>query len=137
MDWLDVVVKVATPVFAAGGLVGSGLTIWWNWGVEKRRLCLQRRQELIDTWRRELIPKMEGPVELRRGTKKYPFMRTPEYASLRPHLSPEFVQRLEGQALPINVRMNAKGEIGEVIGNFPHKEIIEEIARIERKWGLI
>src|SRR5579871_1921492 len=107
MDWPDILLKVAAPVFATGGIAGSALTIWWNWGVEKARLHTQRRQQLVDSWRQVLIPKMEGPVELGHGTKKYPFMRTPEYASLRPHLSSNLVERLEGQALTIDVRTNA------------------------------
>ena len=73
---------------------------------------------------------------LGKGTRKYPFMRTPEYASLRPHLSPELVARLEDSASHIDVRQK-DGQITAVVGDFPRKQIIEEIAKIERAWNLV
>ena len=49
------------------------------------------------------------------------------YASLRPHLKPELVRKLEGSTIQV------------VLGGppFPRNEIMEEIARIEREWQLI
>ena len=89
---------------------------------------LERRRDLVDTWRRELIPILNArEQQLGAGSRKYPFMRTSAYASLRPHLSAKFLEKLEGKALVI--------ELGN--GNFPHKQLIEEINRIEREWDLV
>jgi hypothetical protein len=78
------------------------------------------------SWRRDLLPKLEGPQQLGKGTRKYDFMRTPEYASLRPHLNAKLIKDLEGPALRI-----------DFAGEFPRRQLIEEIARIEREWKLV
>jgi hypothetical protein len=123
-DLLDLGAKYALPALLGGA---SGLlVIFANWGIEKRRMRIQRRQQLVDSWRRDLLPKLEGPQQLGKGTRKYDFMRTPEYASLRPHLNAKLIKDLEGPALRI-----------DFAGEFPRGQLIEEIARIEREWKLV
>jgi hypothetical protein len=132
MTWdqgLSIATMIVGPIL--GFIFGGWLTAKTQWGIEKQKMKVQRRRDLVDTWRRELIPLFEAPKVLGAGSRKYPFMRGTAYASLRPHLSAVFLKRLEGEALVIDM-----GKTG-VIGNFPHKELIEEIDRIEREWGLI
>jgi hypothetical protein len=51
---------------------------------------------------------------------------SPYYASLRPHLKPELLNRLEGKS-----RIAVAGE------RFPYELIANEIGRIEREWKLV
>src|SRR3981081_1471461 len=115
MDWSDILTKVLPASGLVGGIAGY-FASWVNWGIEKRRMRTQRRQQLVDGWRRELLPKLEGIQDLGHGTRRYPFMRTPEYASLRCYRSSEFLSKLEGTALQIDVRTK-DGHITEVVGD--------------------
>jgi hypothetical protein len=125
VDGLDVITRFVLPPLLGGA---AGLfTTWARWGVEKRRMRIQRRQQLLDRWRKELLA-VEGGVKHDGGVNKYPFMRVPLYASLRPHLSKEFVEELERKGL--------RGIVGGE-SDFPRRELIEEIARIEKKWKLV
>jgi hypothetical protein len=53
-------------------------------------------------------------------------MRTKQYSSLRPHLREEIIKGLEGRAIKIS--------LGD---NYQKRAILDEIARIERDWGLV
>ena len=123
--WIDILKYGFSAV--GGGVVGSILTAWNGWGIEKRRQKLQARRALVADWRKNLIPLLDGPQDIEAGTSKYPFMRNEHYSSLRPHIQPDLIKKLEG------------GTIIIVVGgdNYPRKVIIEEIARIEKKWKLI
>jgi hypothetical protein len=59
------------------------------------------------------------------GELKFAFMRWPVYASLRPHLTRDTLQKLEGEQRTIYA-----------VGDFPRRNLIEEIGRIEREWKL-
>jgi hypothetical protein len=132
MDYVvDFVFRYVLPTLGVAGIV----VLWAKWDIDKRRMRVQRRQQLVNAWRAELLPKLQGDQVLGRGTEKYPFMRTPEYASLRPYLKAELLAKLEDPTTHINVHQK-DGRI-TVIGDFPRKEIIEEIARIERGWKLV
>ena len=126
MEWAIVadLIKIV-----GGGAIGSVLTAWFGWGIEKQRMRVQRRRDYVDTWRRELLPAFDGPQEHGGGSMKYPFMRLPAYASLRPHLRKDFVKQLEQSARTIVLARE-----GDV---FPRRELIEEIGRIEREWKLV
>ena len=141
MTLLEVASTVPPPVLAFMGgclaFIGGWLTAKYQWRIEKQKMKVQHRRDLIATWRRELIPMITADgQQLGKGSSKYPFMRTAAYASLRPHLATKFVEQLEGEAITVNVHKRADGGLS-VIGNFPHKMLIEEIDRIERKWDLI
>lgn len=139
MSYVDVFITYVVPklpVLVGGVGIGGIASLWIKWGIEKQRMRIERRQKLVDAWRTVLLPKMEDAQALEKGTRKYPFMRTPEYASLRSHLPPKLVAMIEDSAIHINMRQN-DGHITDVIGDFPRKQILEEIARIERKWKLV
>ena len=76
-----------------------------------------RRQELIHTWRSQLLP------ALREGISRDEFLRLPAYATLRPHLSGEFKRRFETGGSTIN---ESDGPLRQLL--------VDEIARIERGW---
>jgi hypothetical protein len=124
-NWLDIITRYVLPPILGGA--GGLITIWANWGIEKRRQKLPARRALVADWRKNLIPLLGGPQDMEAGTSKYPFMRNEHYSSLRPNIQPDLIKKLEG------------GTIIIVVGgdNYPRKVIIEEIARIEKKWNLI
>ena len=125
--WLDIVTRYVIPPLLGGA--GGIITIYGQWGIEKRRQKLQAQRDLVSTWRKALVPLLNAQPEttVADGSYKYAFMYDENYASLRPHLRPEVVKRLEGQTIQV------------VLGGpaFPRTLIIEEIARIEKKWNLV
>lgn len=121
---LDIVTRYVLPPILGGA--GGLIVIWANWGIEKERSRIQARRALVTEWRDVIVPLLEGPQDLQEGIGKYPFMRTKQYSSLRQHLKKETVKELEGRAIKIS--------LGD---NYLKRVILEEIARIERDWGLV
>jgi hypothetical protein len=124
MDWSDIVTRYVLPPIL-GGVAGL-FSPWANWWIEKSRQRLQRRRELVTGWRMKLIPMLKENGEGESWTdQRGKLMASPYYASLRPHLLPEFAERLQKR------RQMTVGD------DFPISGLIEEIGRIERKWKLV
>lgn len=122
MDWwIDTLGK-----WGVGGAVVGMIGAAFAYFLERRRSLFTHRRALVEQWRKELLPAFESPQQLGKGSTKYPFMRLPAYASLRPHLSPKFLKRLEGNEIVFSLN-----------GDFPRRALIEEIARIEKDWQLV
>jgi hypothetical protein len=118
MDWTDFTTRFVIPPLL--GAFGGLTTAWALWGAEKRRMRVQRKQQLIHAWRTELLPALRDEIS------RTEFLNHPTYSSLRPHLSAEFIKRLETGSSTVN------------IGGGPLRLLfIDEIARIEREWKLI
>ena len=60
MDWLEIAKYAGAAL--GGGFVGSILTAWNGWGIEKRRLLRQQRSQLIADWRKliAVLPDIGG-----------------------------------------------------------------------------
>jgi hypothetical protein len=124
VTWLEILTQFVLPPLLGGA--GGITTVWMAWDVEKRRARLSRRAQLVDRWRDELIDRLdEAPVEDRDDDLNFAFMAWPVYASLRPHLTEKTLQKIEGPQRTIYV-----------LGDFPRRDLIEEIGRIERLWKL-
>ena len=69
-----------------GGVVGSLIAPWVNWGIEKRRQKLAYRRELVASWRKMIQSVTRNP---RDGGKSLVFHleRYDRFYSLKPHLS--------------------------------------------------
>jgi hypothetical protein len=121
MDW-DIIGRYVLPSVLG---IGTGLfSPWAGWGIEKRRQKLGRRRELVTAWRLNLIPLIKRNPDIE---TLLPFLLgSPYYASLRPHLKPDILRRLEGKA-----RVAVAGE------RFPFEIFADEIGRIERQWKLV
>jgi hypothetical protein len=92
----DFVTRFILPPVLGGA--GGFLTIFANWGIDKRKHRLQRRRELITGWRLELIPMVassQDSPEIWAGPKQAKVLSSPFYASLRPHLSQGAVKKIE------------------------------------------
>lgn len=133
-SWLDIVTRFVLPPILGGA--GGLITIWANWGIEKRRQRLQRRRELVTGWRMNLLPTLEGASVLWTGERKQKLLSSPYYASLRPHLSIGAIKRIEHDHIKIVISRTG-GPENSWLYHFPLNLIVEEIARIEKKWRLV
>ncbi|WP_202322153.1 hypothetical protein [Mesorhizobium sp. 113-3-9] len=123
MTWLEILTQLVLPPLLGGA--GGIVTVWMAWDVEKRRARLTRRAQLVDRWREELIGKLDAASVEDRDDLNFAFMAWPVYASLRPHLGDSTLQKIEGPQTTVYV-----------LGDFPRRNLIEEIGRIERLWKL-
>ncbi|CAN7442420.1 hypothetical protein [Mesorhizobium sp. LjNodule214] len=123
MTWLEILTQFVLPPLLGGA--GGITTVWMAWDVEKRRSRLARRAQLVDRWRDELIGKLDASAAETRGDLNFAFESWPVYASLRPHLTKDTLQKIEGPQRTVYV-----------LGDFPRRNLIEEIGRIERLWKL-
>ncbi|HWX17881.1 MAG TPA: hypothetical protein VNY07_14970 [Chthoniobacterales bacterium] len=114
---LDTFIRYGLPAILGSTVIAALVKLW-----QERRAA---RRDLIADWRENLVPLLDKPISLGEPKAKYPFMRHKSYASLRQHLKPDLVERLEAQQVLVASD-----------GSFPSTVIIEEIGRIERKWGL-
>lgn len=102
-----------------GGLAGSLVAPWINWGIEKRRNRFNYRKELITSWRNYL--ENQHMEEL--------ILESPVYSAIRPHLKPEVISDIENQRMA-----HVPGGRG---GNVKKQMILDEVARIEKEWKLV
>ena len=104
------------------GVLGSLVAPWVHWAIEKHRSKLQYRVGLVQEWRET----MDGC--LRDGRD---FMETRAYLSLRPHVSPDVLKKVEdGRGL------YATGSAVRP-GDARHQWLCDEIDRVEREWDLV
>jgi hypothetical protein len=124
---------------AFGAILGSLLTPWVNWGVEKRRLRQDARGRLIQQWRggnRELRDRETALARIAEDIKKgQPGpVALPETDPMQYEWSRRL--RLEMRTWAVNrVDDLRKLPIEDRIGKIP--DLLEaQILGIERKWGL-
>lgn len=125
---MDSTVKVAVIGALAGlisGALASLIAPWINWGIEKRRLRLQDRKELVDRWRdmcmnwRYHAPH-NAPARLHLGLER-------SWISLKPKLKKSVLNEVikhDEQAITYEQR--------EQLASI----LLDDIARLEKKWGL-
>jgi hypothetical protein len=127
---LDVSQAAILAILVGGVLLAFRLT------AKRTRERTMQRKEMIAAWRRELLPSGQEAINLPTASGEFSFMRSPAYASLRPHLSKAFRDRLEAERQIIQFIIE-DGRIVGVVGDYPYKQLGEEIARVEREWNLI
>ncbi len=117
------------------GALAGWAAAYLHWDVEKRRARLARRAALVDQWRRELLQGWQVADVNVVPPGGHPIVHRFEYASLRPHLSERIRASLEGVPLmPDRPGQPATVHVGRDV---LRKELISEIARIEREWKLV
>jgi hypothetical protein len=138
-SWLDILTRYVVPPILGGA--GGLITIWANWGIEKRKQRLQRHRELVTGWRMELIPMIRQPQNqpvVWAGERQRAVLSSPFYASLRPHLSESAIQEIEDPVMRIFARPNPTARpTHDWNHHFPLKIFVDEIARIEKRWKLV
>jgi hypothetical protein len=132
------------------GSIGSLFAPWANWGVEKRRKKHEYRKDLIKEWREMLAHTTFAythRVEEDNSTWIEILERDSRFYSLKPHLHPELLERLG---------TSRQTEVGKVLADVNETEaalvksgfkpyittgarrvLVDEIARLEKEWGLI
>jgi hypothetical protein len=85
-----------------------------------------------------LLPLVDGANVLWTSERKDKGLASPYYASLRPHLSKSAIEKIESSTIRIAVHLPASTKPGnDWPHNFPLHLLVEEIARIEKKWKLV
>ena len=123
MDWLEIAKYAGAAL--GGGFVGSILTAWNGWGIEKRRLLRQQRSQLIADWRKMIasLPDLGGWSGGDPACRA--IVRSEAFASLEPHLPRDLLDRLRKER---NLNVGA---------DFPRRKLSERVAELEKEWGLI
>lgn len=121
LDWTTIITSTAiATVFASFFAVVVAPHV--QWGIEKKRLLRERREQLINSARQAQAIE---PNKIER------FKRSPEYHAIRQYLDPKLVEKIESNTFQIDM----KGAEYEINNFWP--EIQSELSRLERKWGLI
>jgi hypothetical protein len=108
-----------------GGVIGSILTAWNGWGIEKRRLKRQQRSQLVENWRK-LIATLPDKGGWSAGDQDCrTFLRSEHFISLEAHLPTDLQDKL-GRERTVHVG-----------SNFPRRELSKRVADLERRWGLV
>jgi hypothetical protein len=114
----------------AAGATGSVVAPWVNWGIDKRRSRMQRRRELVDSWREGLSEWAQHPPNS--GTPD--FLLLSWFQTLIPHLSESATVLLRERKVVIQPKISFPGVSKE------SRYIVtvrEEIDRIEEMWKLV
>ena len=104
-----------------GGVVGSLIAPWVNWGIEKRRLRHQARLDFVRA-AHELLAQPPDRGELR---------NTSVYSRLRPYLSDRTKEIVESET--IHVQLGGRG--GGANNYVPH--MLDDLRKLEERWDLI
>ena len=111
-------------VAAIVGFVSGLLTPWVKWEVEKRRERLAYRRRTVEVWRIAIDGEKYEPTDSRSD-----FLSSPAYTSLRPRLTKEGRKKIEAARTVY---------VGGGRGDSVRKQmLLDEVARIERSWGLL
>jgi len=113
---------IAAVIGLLSGAVGSLIAPWVNWGIEKRKLKLQRKSDLIDSWR-QFIETFD--FENNR------FGNTTVYAAMRPFMEPDVITNFEAQRTIFVPPDGGRGD------NLFKQWASDQVSFIERKWKLI
>lgn len=124
---MDVMISAIAGVVT--GAIGSLLAPWATWGVEKKRTRQERRSELIQQ-ARKMLNAPPSNIEFRRSEL---------YSRLRPHLSQQAIDAVEGElddeGNETIVIVIGEGR-GGCINPYAHL-VLDEISSLEAKWDLI
>ncbi|KGE78191.1 hypothetical protein [Halomonas salina] len=120
MSWDVALISAGAGLLA--GAIGSLVAPWVHWAIEKRRSQFMYRQELVRTWR----------VEIESFSWDHgDFGDSTTYAAMRPHMREEVIKKFEAQR---TMHVPPDGGRGQKL----HKQwASDEVARIEKEWGLV
>jgi hypothetical protein len=103
------------------GVVGSLVAPWVQWAVEKRRGRTEHRRTLIKQWRKDFQTF---------DYDKHKLGDSAVYSSLRPHLRASVRDAIEK---PRTASVPSEGRGGSV----KKQMLLDEVTRLEKKWGLV
>lgn len=106
------------------GFVSGLLTPLVRWQVDKRRERQVYRRDLVKTWRVAIDAEEFDLMDAQSN-----FAGTAVYSSLRANLMPEIIQKIEAPRT-----FYAGGSRGDHIRK---QMLLDEVARLEKKWGIV
>ncbi len=113
------------------GALGSIVAPWATWGVEKMKIKMEQRKQLLKDVREVLVDNNNLSYQS--------FIQTVAYSQICPYLSKKVIDTLENQG-----GGNNKIIIKIVVGSGRHSGannfgpmILDDLSRIEKEWGLL
>ena len=112
-----------------GGLISTFLGPWFYWWVEARKCRQENRKLLLEGLRNRL----SSPPPAKES-----FRKLPQYFQIKPYLSPSTVKIIQGE-----YDKNGQEIVQVVLGgpdggaNPYVRELLTDLSRIEREWGLL
>lgn len=118
-DWISSINGVVSAVI--GGAIASILAPFVVWQLEKRKIRLESRRQLVS----------EARQFLRCGREKNEIIESELYSRLRPHLRPDLTKAIESEVIVVK-----NGGRGAGVNQYSSK-LLDEVVRLEKHWGLI
>jgi len=122
----EIIVSIITSSVLASVVTGV-LVPYTKWGIEKKRIRLDNRKQLISGVRNALIQS---------GFSKSWFIRTVGYNRIRPYISKELDKKIRSQG-SMEVEISEDGSVATSGEDLIKDQIFQELNKIEEKWGLI
>jgi hypothetical protein len=119
--WVRDIITSAPINSAVAGLIGVVVGSQVKWGIEKRRGKLQYRREQLLSWRKAI----------NNDFNQKGFSEGEIYPVLKPYLSKHLVKDIE------SIRCQGTHFLSLTTGDPIRLRLLDEIARLEKKWGLI
>lgn len=110
-------------VSAFAGFISGLLVPWIKWEIEKRQKRHEYRKELIASWKAKLVS-----AEFYSPEGRSDFGSSPEYSSLRSHMTKEVIEKFEAPRT-----FYVGGGRGEDVRK---QMLLDEVSRLEKQWGL-
>jgi hypothetical protein len=105
---------------AALGFLSGLLTPWIRWEIDKKRTKRIKREQLLERLRRTICADDFNALS---------FLQSTEYSELRTHLPDEIAHSLESRYKIISLSSSRP--------NTMQNELLDQVAQLEREWGLI
>lgn len=115
-------------ISSVAGLISGGVASliapWINWGIEKRKMVINRKIKLVEDIRVYLGANDFDSVIFRESA---------EYSKIRPYIDSALVQKIERADDTIDVSIGGRGQ---GVNNYK-SNILDELMKLEIKWKLI
>jgi hypothetical protein len=113
---------ILTAIIGSGtGALESFVAPWVKWGIEKRKIKLKNRAQTINNLK-SILP---NEVFDRKKTVNHD-----NYYAIRKHLSDKSIDALETNVIRLY------GSVGDSPFNCPVNFILDDLSKLEIKWGL-
>ncbi|MBO0947518.1 hypothetical protein [Fibrella forsythiae] len=111
-----------------GGVIGSLIAPWVVWGIERRKIKINKKIELLNKVRQYT----ERP-----DFDRVAFSQTAIYSEIKPYLTKSLIGMIEqnSETKLITIKSPRHGR-GISLNNLS-PELLDEIVRIEKAWGLM
>lgn len=119
---IDLTILISGIIGLITGALGSLVAPWVNWGIEKRKMRIEARRNLIEEARKELQKKPTSEE----------FRDTAIYSQIRQFLSEDVRNEIERDDY-IGIELGGRGA---GVNNFVPK-VLDQLQVLESKWKLL